>query len=121
MVTYIQNLCSVFNPSIVHTHSREQHTHTQCAAIYAAVSGEQLRVRCLAQGHLSRGIEGEASAGHSLPPTDNPCRPETRTQPFDYESDSLTIGPRLPQHNYDIKKYCKNCTLTLQSAFLKVC
>ncbi len=39
-------------------------THT----IYAAAPGEQLGVQCLAQGHLSRGIEGGKSAVHSLPP-----------------------------------------------------
>ncbi len=38
-------------------------------------AGEQLGVRCLAQGsHLSRGIEGGESAGYSLPPDYNPCR-----------------------------------------------
>ncbi len=51
MVTHTLNLCSVFNPSKVHTHSREhthsEHTHKavnthleQWAAIYAAVPGE---------------------------------------------------------------------------------
>ncbi len=40
----------------------------QWAAIYAAVPGEQLGVRCLAQGHLSRGI-----AVHSLPPPTIPA------------------------------------------------
>ncbi len=30
----------------------------QWAAIYAGAPGEQLGVRCFAQGHLSRGIEG---------------------------------------------------------------
>ncbi len=56
----------------MHTHSSE-HTHTvnthpeEWAAIYAAAPGEQLRVRCLAQGsHLSCGIEGGESAGYSL-------------------------------------------------------
>ncbi len=55
MVTHTRNLCSAFIPSKVHTHSSE-HTHTvnthpeQWAAIYAAVPGEQLGVRCLAQG-----------------------------------------------------------------------
>ncbi len=42
--------------------------------------GEQLGVRCLAQGsHLSRGIEGGESAGYSLPPPTIPAGPETRT------------------------------------------
>ncbi len=78
-------------------HSSE-HTHTvnthpeQWAAIYAAASGEQLGVRCLAQGHLSRGIEGGESAVHSLPPPTIPAG----LQPLDYESDYLTIRPRLP-------------------------
>ncbi len=63
IVTHTLNLCSAFNPSKVHTHSSE-HTHTvnthpeQWAAIYAVTPREQLGVRCLAQGHLSRGIEG---------------------------------------------------------------
>ncbi len=47
-----------------HTHSKvNKHTpwtHTGAVvAIYAAAPGEQLGVRCLAQGHLSRGIEVE--------------------------------------------------------------
>ncbi len=74
MVTHTRNLCSAFNSSKMHTHSSE-HTHTlnthtvnthtvnthpeQWAAIYAAAPREQLEVRCLAQGHLSHGIEVE--------------------------------------------------------------
>ncbi len=82
MVTHTRNSCSAFNPSKVHTHSSEHtHTHTvnthpeQWAAIYAAAPGEQLGVRCLAQGQLSRGIEGGESAGHSLPPPTIPAGP----------------------------------------------
>ncbi len=78
----------------VHTHSSE-HTHTvnthpeQWAAINAAAPGEQSGVRCLAQGHLSRGIEGEESTVHSTPPTYNSCRTwDSNSQPLDYESDS---------------------------------
>ena len=78
MVTHTQNSCSAFNPSKVHTHSSE-HTHRehpeQWAAIYAAAPGEQLGVRCLAQGHLSRGIEGGESAVHSLPRPTIPAGP----------------------------------------------
>ncbi len=49
-------------------------------AANAAAPGEQLGVRCLAQGsHLSRGIEGGESAGYSLPPPTIPAGPETRT------------------------------------------
>ncbi len=61
-----RNLRSAINPSIVHTHTVNTHPE-QWSAIYAAVPGEQLRVRCLAQGHLSHGIEGGESTGHSLP------------------------------------------------------
>ncbi len=70
---------------ILSAHTHREHTHTvnthpeQWAAIYAAAPGEQLGVRCLAQGHLSRGIEGGESAGHSLPPPTIPAGPETRT------------------------------------------
>ncbi len=51
----------------------------QWAAIYAAAPGEQLGVWCLAQGHLSLGIEGGESAVHSLPPPTIPAGPETQT------------------------------------------
>ncbi len=74
----------------------------QWVAIYAAAPGEQLRVWCLAQGHLSRDIEGEESAVHSLPPPTIPAGPQTRpardsnSQPFDYESDTLNIWPTTP-------------------------
>ncbi len=70
-------------PSKVHTHSSE-HTHTPWT--HTRSSGQPFMLRhpgssCGfgAQGHLSRGIEGEESAVHSLPPTYNSCRPETRT------------------------------------------
>ncbi len=82
MVTDTWNLCSAINPSKVHTHSSE-HTHTHpelWAAIYSAAPGEQLGVRCLAQGHLSHGIEGGESTGYSLPPPTIPAGPETRTR-----------------------------------------
>ncbi len=117
MMTHTRNLCSAFIPSKGHTHSSE-HTHTvnthpeQWAAIYAAAPGEQLGVRCLAQGHLSRGIEGGESAVHSLPPTYNSCRPETRTRNLSITSpDSLTIRPRLPQsrhHLYNMSNHLEN-------------
>ncbi len=72
--------CSAFNPSKrTHTTVSSEQTHThpwtqtvnthpqQWAAIYAVAPEEQLGVLCLAQGHLSRGIEGGESAGQSLP------------------------------------------------------
>ncbi len=100
MVTHTWNLCSTFNLSKVHTHTHTVNTHPeQWAAIYAVAPGEQLGVRCLAQGHLSRGIEGGESAVHLLPPHLQflPAR-DSNSQPLDYESDSLTIRPQLPKY-----------------------
>ncbi len=59
-----------------HTHSSE---HTPGAVGSQSCFGARGAVRCLAQGHLSRGIEGEESAEHSLPPPTIPAGPETRT------------------------------------------
>ncbi len=74
-----------------HTHSSE-HTHTeQWAAIYAAVPGEQLGFRCLAQVPLSCGIEGGESAGHSLPPPTIPAGPRLELATF-------RLGVRLSNH-----------------------
>ncbi len=91
-------------PYKVHTHSSE-HTYTvnthpeQWAAIYAAAPGEQLGVRCLAQGHLSRGIEGGESAVHSLPPPTIPAGPETRTRNLWDTSPTLQpLGHDFPRH-----------------------
>ncbi len=60
---------------------------------HVTAPGEQLGFGVLAQGHLSRGIEGErALVIHS--PTNNPCRTwDSNPQPLDYKSDSLTIRP----------------------------
>ncbi|MCJ8733910.1 hypothetical protein PDJAM_G00229220, partial [Pangasius djambal] len=63
-VTHTRNLCSAFNPSkCTHTHTLTHREHTPGAVgslfFFAAAPGEQLGVRCLAQGsHVSRGIEG---------------------------------------------------------------
>ncbi len=71
----------------MHTHSSE-HTHTvnthpeQWAAIYDVAPGGQLRVCCLAQGHLNRGIEGGKSAVHSLPPPTIPAGPRLELTTF---------------------------------------
>ncbi len=103
-VTWGQVWCPILGIWALHlTHPKCTHTAVnthpeQWAAIFAAALGEQLGVRCLAQGQLSRGIEGGESAVHSPPPTPtyNPSRIETRTgKPLGYESDSLTIRPRL--------------------------
>ncbi len=85
-----------------HTHSSE-HTHTvnthpeQWAAIYAAVPGEQLEVRCLAQKGTSVVVlrVERALYIHSPHLQFLPAR-DSNSQPLDYESDSLTIRLRLP-------------------------
>ncbi len=80
------------NPSKVHTHSSEhthrEHTPGAVDSIYAAAPGGQLGVRCLAQGHLNRGIGGEENL-QFLPDRDSSL------QPLDYKSYSPTIRPQL--------------------------
>ncbi len=66
----------------------------QWAAIYAAAPGEQLGVRCLAQGHLSRGIEGGECWTFTPPPT-IPAGPRIELTTFGLQSDSLIIRPQL--------------------------
>ncbi len=88
MVTHTRNLCSAFNPSKcthtavnTHTHTHTVNTHSeQWADIYVAAHGDQLGVRCLAQGHLSCGIEGGERTLRSIPPPTIPPGPETRTR-----------------------------------------
>ncbi len=78
------------------THTMNTHPE-QWATIYAAALGEQLGVRCLAQGHLSRGIEGGRERCTFTPLIFNSCRSwDSDSQPLGYKSDSLTIRPRLP-------------------------
>ncbi len=73
---------------------------------------EQLGVRCLAQGHLSRGIEGGESAVHSLPHLQFLPARDSNSQPFNYESNSLTIRPRLK------KKYIfSNCSVDTKTVY----
>ncbi len=92
MVTHTRNLCSAFNPfKCTHTlNTHTQNTQPEQWAANAVAPGEQLGVRCLAQGsHLSRGIEGGESAGYSLPPPTIPAGPETRTRDFWVTSPTL--------------------------------
>ncbi len=84
---YSEFVLCIYSIQSAHTHSSE-HTHTvnthpeQWAAIYTAAPGEQLGVRCLAQGHLSRGIEGGESAVHSIPPPTIPAGPRLELTTF---------------------------------------
>ncbi len=87
-------------PIQVHTHSSEHtHTHTmnthpeQWAAIYAVVPGEQLGTRCLIEVlKVERALYIRSPHLQSLPDQDS------NSQPFNYESESLTIRPRLLLH-----------------------
>ncbi len=105
MVTHTQNLCSAFNPYKVHTHTAVN-THTPWT--HTRSSGKPFMLR---RPGSSRGFsvllkstsvvvlkEERALDIHSPPPpTYNLCWTwDSNSQPFDYESDSLIIRPRLP-------------------------
>ncbi len=72
-------------------------THPKCIYIYGAMGthvtapGEQLGVRCLAQGYLSRGIEGGESAGCHFPKPTIPAGP--RLEPANF-----VLRVRLSNH-----------------------
>ncbi len=97
MVTHTWNLCSAFNPSKC-THT-VVNIHPEQWAANAVAPGEQLGVRCLAQGsHLSRGIEGGESAGYSLLPPTIPAGPEIRTHDLRVTSPTLyPLGHDCPK------------------------
>ncbi len=100
MVTNTRNSCSGFNPAkCTHTHTVNTHPE-QWAASHLAAPGEQLGVRCLAQGHLSRDIEGEESAVHSLPPPTIPAGHETQTR------DLSIMSPTLYPLGHDSELIC---------------
>ncbi len=104
-VTHTRNLCSAFNPSKCTAHTQQwKHTHPVQWETNAVAPGEQLGVRCLAQGsHLSRGIEGGESAGYSLPPPTIPAGPETRTRDLQVTSPTLyPLGHDCRNHGFFI-------------------
>ncbi len=76
---YLEFVLCIYLIQSAHTHTVNTHPE-QWAAIYAATPGEQLGVQCLAQGHLSRGIEDGESTGYSLPPPTIPAGPKTQTR-----------------------------------------
>ncbi len=95
-VTYLLPILGIRALHLTHpkcTHTAVNTHPEQWATIYAAAPGEQLGVRCLAQGHLSRGIEGGESAVRSLPHLQFLPAQDSNLQPLGYESDSLTIRP----------------------------
>ncbi len=82
---------------------------------HVTAPGEQLGVRCLAQGHLSCGIEGGESTVHSLPPPTIPAGPEIRTH-----NPPLTSPTRYPLgHDCPTNLQYRQCLLdcTLYNAF----
>ncbi len=82
MVTHTRNLCSAFNLSKVNTHTRSSGQPFMLRRPW------ELGVRCLAQEHLSPGIEGGESVDiHSPHQQFLPAR-DSNLQPLDYESDS---------------------------------
>ncbi len=61
---------------------QSEHTPGAGAAIYAAAPGEQLGVQCLAQGHLSRGIEVLRERCTFTPPSTIPAGPRLELTTF---------------------------------------
>ncbi len=102
MVTHTRKSCSAFTHPSTQTHSSE-HTHTvnthpeQWAAINAAVPREQLRVRCLDQGHLAVVLKVERALYIHSPHLQSLLDRDSNSQPFDYESDSLPLGHDFPK------------------------
>ncbi len=115
MVTHIRNLCSAINPSKVHTHSSE-HTHTLWT--HTRSSGQPFMLRCPGSswgfGALLKGTSvvvlkvERALYIHSPHLQFLPAR-DSNSQPLDYESDSLTIRPRLPIQHILLILYCSSC------------
>ncbi len=105
MVTHTRNLCSVLNPSKVHTHSSE-HTHTEhtpgavgshlCCGARGSVGGPVSCSRAPQSWYWRR-----RERCTFTPPTYNSCWTwDSNSQPLDYESKSLTIRPRLTHNMY---------------------
>ncbi len=101
MVTHTLNLCSAFIPSKVNTHTHSEHTPGAvgshlCYSARGAVGGSVPCSRVSPQSWYWRRRE----CCTFTPPTYNSCRTwDSNSQPLDYESDSLTIRPQLPQTN----------------------
>ncbi len=100
MVTHTLNLCSAFNPSKC-THT-VVNIHLEQWAANAAAPGEQLGVRCLAQGLTSVVVlrVERVLVIHSPPPT-IPAGPETQTHDLRVTSPTLyPLGHDCPLYIY---------------------
>ncbi len=92
-----------YSEFVLCTHTAVNTHPEQWAAIYAAAHGEQLGFGALLKGTLVVVLRVERA----------------RTiQPLDYESNSLTIRPRLPHESFSIKKKKKK---TLCNQFKTCC
>ncbi len=120
MVTHTRNLCSAFDPSKVHTHSSE-HTLTRSSGqpFMLLRPGSSWGFGALLKGtsvmvlRVERALYIHSPHLQSLPARD------LNSQPLGYESDSLTIRPRLP-HCYDwltvVYVWQLSCTLGVLSS-----
>jgi len=107
MVTHTLNSCSSINPSKVHTHSSEHtHTHTHTLWTHNRSSGQPFILRCPGSswgfGALLKGtsvmvLRAERALYIHCPHQQYLPARDSNSQPFTYESDSLTIRPRLPR------------------------
>ncbi len=93
-----RNSCSTFTHPSAHTPGAVG-SHLCCGA-RGAVGGS---VPCSRAPR--RGIEGEESAVYSLPYLQSQQDRDLNLQPFDYETDSLTIRPRHPRRTSTAYKY----------------
>ncbi len=98
----ILRICALHltHPRCTHSSAHTQqwiHIHLEQWAAILCCSRENLGVPWLAQGHLSRGIEGGERALyiHSPHPQSLPAR-DSNSHPFDHESTFITISPQLP-------------------------
>ncbi len=89
MLPHTRNLCSAFNPSKVHT-QQWTHTHTVgshlCCGARGAVGGSVPCSRAPQSWRVQRALYHSPPHLQFLPDRDS------NLQPFDYESDSLTIS-----------------------------
>ncbi len=109
-----------------HTDSSErtnEHTHTHTHTHTHGAVGSQLccGVRGAVGVSCSR-VEGEEGTGYSLPHLLSLLTRYSNSQPFDYETYSLTIRPDFPQLNSHSLRYnCNDTTLNSAPFIVKKC
>ncbi len=90
MVTHTRNLCSVFNLSKVNTHTRSSGQPFMLRRPGSWEFGVLLKSTSVQVLRVERALDIHSPHQQFLPARDS------NLQPLDYESDSLTIRPRLP-------------------------